>query len=468
MKKKYRLIILISLVLVFIMPSFGQEENTNEKNKSEKKEKAEKKDGWRIKPLPVISYDSDLGLQLGALVSFIDYGDGSKYPHYKQKIYFEASWFLKGSGIFRTYYDSDELIKGIRTTLDVTYVPDQLYKFFGFNGYEAVYNQVWEDDNNEDYKTRAYYRYKRKFLRTKLDFQGDIIGDNFKWLAGVDFYSFNCENVNIDHLNKGKSDDKQLPDTIGLYQQYINWNIIKPTETDGGMFTAFKLGLVYDSRDNEANPTRGLWSEIILVGAPKATSNLESGFSKLAITHRQYFTLVKNHLVFAYRLGFQMDLSGRTPFYAQGLVFTSGITGAYNEGLGGSSNLRGVQRNRVVGPGFVYGNFELRWKIAEFYPFNWGKKYIGLNGFFDTGRVIQSMDVESSAKQINDGLSPDNPEYVDLTEYFDFGAEKFHNAFGVGLYIGWDQNMIVSLDYGRALNSQDGKSGFYVGLNYLF
>ena len=438
------------------------EETIGEDGKEDKIKK-----GWNFGGLPVISYDSDLGLQLGALVNAYNYGDGSRYPTYDHSLYLEGSWFLKGSGIFRFYYDSDRLINGIRTSLDVTYLPDQTFKFFGFNGYEAVYNSAWEDDENPAYKSRVFYRYKRKFFRTKLDFQGDIIGKRLRWLAGVDFYSIQASPVDIEHLNKGKSDDKVLPDTISLWEQYVDWNVIKPEEAEGGMLTAFKVGLVYDTRDNEPNPNRGIWTEILLVGAPKFTSNMDRGFTKIAITHRQYFTFIKDRLTFAYRLGFQSTIAGYAPYYAQGLMFYSRMTGAYNEGLGGGGTMRGVQRNRVVGDGFVYGNFELRWKVAKFFLFK-QNFYLGLNGFFDTGRVIKFIDVESTASHINDGLDPDNPAYVDLDDYFNFGAEKFHNSFGAGLYIAMNQNFIISFDYGRALDEQDGVSGFYIGLNYLF
>ncbi len=37
-----------------------------------------------------------------------------------------------------------------------------------------------------------------------------------------------------------------------------------------------------------------------------------------------------------------------------------------------------------------------------------------------------------------------------------------------GLKLAMNENFILSADYGLALNDQDGKSGLYIGLNYLF
>lgn len=461
--------IIILLSFVLSVGLFGQEEKDKKKKKekSDKTEKTEKiKKGWNFGGLPVVSYDSDLGLQLGALVNAYDYGDGSRYPVYDHSLYLEGSWFLKGSGIFRFYYDSDRLIKGIRTSLDVSYIPDRTFKFFGFNGYEAVYNSDWEDDdpNNPDYKTRVFYRFHRNFFRAKLDFQGNIIEKKFRWLAGVDFYKIDVAKVDIDHLNKGKSDDKQLPDTTTLYEQYVDWKVIDPNEATGGMFAAVKLGLVFDSRDNEPNPNRGIWTELLLIGAAKATSNMEHGFSKLAITHRQYFTFIKDHLTFAYRLGMQINLSGQTPYYAQGIMYYSKMAGAYNEGLGGAKTIRGIQRNRIIGNGFVFGNFELRWKVVKFFWLN-QNFYVALSGFFDTGRVIQKIDVEDIVTN-NPNITYPGTETQE--DYFNFGGEKFHNAAGAGLHIAMNQNFILAIDYGMSLDKQDGTSGLYIGLNFLF
>ncbi|MCF6169647.1 MAG: hypothetical protein L3J31_00900 [Bacteroidales bacterium] len=465
-KSLLRLFVFIFVLIPVSVCAQGDEKGTEEVEKDLKADKI--KTGWNFGALPVISFDSDLGLQLGALTNLYHYGDGSRYPLYDHSLYLEASWFLKGSGIFRFYYDSDRLIHGIRTSLDVSYIPDRTFKFFGFNGYEAVYNQSWEDDAGPDYKSRVFYRLNRKFMRVKLDFQGKISSKKFLWLAGADWYSISTSPVDVAHLNKGKSDDKLLPDSVdGLYQKYVDWNIIPQSEKDGGMFTVIKLGLVFDSRDNEPNPQRGVWTELIVASAPKSFSNMNQGFMKLAITHRQYFTLVKEKLTFAYRLGMQANIAGHTPYYAQGIMYYSRMAGAYNEGLGGAKTLRGIQRNRVIGDGMVFGNFEFRWKFVKFY---WLKQnfYFALSGFFDSGRIIQFMDVEKQAKLINDGLSPEDPGFVNLADYFSFGTEGFHNSLGAGLHIAMNQNFILAIDYGRALNEQDGKSGFYVGLNFLF
>ena len=105
------------------------------------------KTGWKFGgALPTITYDSDLGFQYGALVEFFNYGDGSKYPDYLDHTYTEISRYTKGSGIYRFMYESNHLIPGVHMTSDLSYLPDQANHFYGFNGYESVYNKDWMDD----------------------------------------------------------------------------------------------------------------------------------------------------------------------------------------------------------------------------------------------------------------------------------------------------------------------------------
>jgi hypothetical protein len=43
-----------------------------------------------------------------------------------------------------------------------------------------------------------------------------------------------------------------------------------------------------------------------------------------------------------------------------------------------------------------------------------------------------------------------------------------HTTFGAGIRLAMNQNFVISVDYGMAMNKQDGDKGLYIGLNYLF
>ncbi len=419
------------------------------------------KSGWTAGPLPTISFDSDLGFQYGGLVNFFYYGDdGVRYPDYDHSLYIEWSRFTKGSGINRIAFDSKTLIPGIRLTADLSYLTEKGLDFYGFNGYEAKYNPGWEDMLSDEYRSRMFYRHSRKLFRFKMDFQGKLTGENLLWYAGFNIASGKIGSVNIDEMNEGKDPADTLPHTPGLYDKYVEWGIIQEDEADGGNYNYLSGGLIWDSRDNEANPMKGIWTEVVFRAAPGFLGNGDYANLKLAVTHRQYFTIIPRNLSFAYRLGFQTTLAGKSSFYTEPLMAFSFYKGMLASGLGGGKTLRGVMRDRVVGDAFVYGNFELRWKFVRFEVLN-QNIYLALNGFFDTGRTLKAYDYNVDLNSLDFG----SDEYSD---YFDEEKDSFHNAAGGGFRIAMNQNFIVALDYGFSLDERDGDSGMYIGLNYLF
>jgi hypothetical protein len=424
------------------------------------------KTGWKFGgALPAITFDSDLGFQYGALVEFFNYGDGSKYPEYLDHTYTEVSHYTKGSGIYRFMYESNHLIHGVYLTSDLSYLPYQANSFYGFNGYESVFNKDWMDDKVASplYRTRMFYRFERNQFRFKNDFQGKLSGEHIKWSAGFAFQNFKTSSVNIDKLNKGK--DVKLPsvDSVpGLFERYKALEIIPSDEVEGGWVNTIKAGVIWDSRDNRPNPMKGLWSEIGIEVAPKFLGN-DWGFSKLYITHRQYFTLIENDLSLVYRLGYQTSISGHAPFFYQSQVITSRLTGYSSEGLGGYNSIRGVLWNRVFGDAFFMGNIELRWKPVYF-KFLKQECYLGLNGFYDFGRVTKNIVLPDNLETT---FGETYPEEI-FSNYFKPGQEKFHQSAGMSIMLAMNQNFVIAIDTGKALNKQDGNIGFSVGLNYMF
>jgi outer membrane protein assembly factor BamA len=355
----------------------------------------------------------------------------------------------KGSGINNLAYDSKYLIPKVRTSLDLNYLTEKALNFYGYNGYESDYNLDFEDDEHADYKSRMYYRHERNLLRFTADFQGELIGKKLLWVAGFGFYGSKIASVDIDNLNDGKDEEDKLPsveDVPGVYEQYVASGIIPESEKDGGNISIIKLGVVYDTRDNEPNPFSGMWSEAFLQASPSFLGS-DASYTQFSITNRQYFTLKKDILNFAYRLSYQTKLSGDMPFYMLPFVYYSNKP--TRNGLGGSKTLRGIRRNRIVGDGFAYGNFELRWKFLRTVIWN-QNLYIALSGFSDAGIVTKKYEFDM----------PAGAEIAD--------DESLHLSYGLGLHFALNQNFIIAVDYGMAANKQDGNTGLYIGLNFLY
>ena len=278
------------------------------------------------------------------------------------------------------------------------------------------------------------------------------MGRKLRWLAGITYLGSKIATVDIDKLNEGKNDEDKLPDTTTLYDQYVKWEIIKDNEKSGGNNAFLKTGLVFDTRDNEPNPNSGIWTEALFLFAPTFMGDYSSTASSVILIHRQYFTLVPKRLTFAYRLSYQTKLSGDIPFYLLPYLYDSKDI---RDGLGGAKTLRGVLRNRIVGDGMAFANFEFRWKIlkTQFLKQNF---YIALSAFSDMGRVVDpySFDKTNIPAQYQNWVN--------------YKPESWHISFGGGIHFAMNENFIVAVDYGHASNEQDGTSGIYIGLNFLY
>jgi len=451
----------IPLIFILVFSLFSTEVFPQDEQENKKKDDAKVKEGWKLGiPIPTISFDQDLGFQYGVGVDLFDYGKPGIYPEYKHKFYVEWSRTTKGSGINRVYYDSEYLIPKVRLTADVSYLTEQTLQFFGFNGYDAVYNSAWIDDEDPEYVSRVFYSHDRKMFRILANFQGNLLhnNENLKWIAGFAYFNNTVGPVDIERLNKGKSGSSMLPDVEGLYDKYVQWGIIKPEEAKGNITTYLKAGVVYDSRDFQFFPSSGLWTEATFSYAPEFLGDGKFSYSKFTLMHRQYVSLGSKDLVFAYQLGYQTTLSGTVPFHMQPHIVPTFMTAATSQGLGGAKTLRGIMRNRVVGDGMALVNVELRWKFLKTQLFH-NDFYLGTNLFFDAGRVLNNVEIDYE----NLDLGGESPE-----DYFDPGAEKFHTSTGLGLKIGYSENQIISVDYGFSLDERDGKSGLYIRFYWLF
>ena len=436
MKKLFFLVLILTLALV------AEENNV--------------KTGWSFGGVPAIAYDTDTGFKYGALANIYNYGDGSTYPEYLYSIYVEWSRTTKGSGVNEIFFDSKHLLpKGIRVTADLAYLTEQTLDFYGFNGYEAKFNSDFIDDdsNNPDYISRVYYKHQRKLLKITSDFQGHLYKNNLLWAGGFGHFGTDISPVDIDELNDGTDESDMLPDTSTLFEKYVDNNIIPDNQVDGGNTNFLKLGLIYDTRDNQANPMHGMWTELLFVVAPSFFGNDDS-YSQMIFTHRQYFTILPKKLSFAYRLSYQGKLTGEMPFYMLPYIVSSYKT---VDGLGGKKSIRGILRNRIMSDGFAYGNFEFRWKFFRTVLFN-QNLYLALNPFVDMGMTVDKYDVNYD--EYNDNDNNDN----DITKMDD----ELHVGYGMGLRIAINENFIIAVDYGMAKDERDGSSGLYIGLDYLF
>ncbi len=456
MKNTLKKYLMTAMLCLALLPLCAQEQE-----QQDAPTKGKVKDGFSFGLLPVIAFDADLGFQYGGLVSLYDYRKPAQYPDYRQMWKVEISRFTKGSGTNQVYYDAKNVLPhGLRLVANLAYLTEQRLDFFGFNGYQSYFNPAFIDDSSPEYISRVFYGHERDQLRLNADLIGHLPWENTYWLAGFGVIHSSVATVDINKLNKGKDDNEKLPDVPLLYDKYVDWGIIPQDEKDGGFSNYLKIGALYDTRDMEANASRGIWAEATLTWVPGFLFNDGVSYMKAEAAFRQYFTFVPDKLTFAYRFIYQGTLAGHTPFYMQPYMINAYSPMTKLDGLGGARSLRGVMRNRVVGDGYVYGNAELRWKIFRTVIAK-QNFYVALHAFADAGMVVQQVSYDKSRIPAEDLARYFNPAYD--------SHDGLHPSAGLSLRIAMNENFILAIDYGFPFNGQDGQSGgLFINVGNLF
>lgn len=462
-----KILLLIMVLFTFSVVLMAQQNQEDPPKKVKK--------GWNMGVLPSIAFDADIGFQYGVLTNIFNYGDGSKYPEYLHSIYLEAAYTTKKYGIFRFNYDSKYLIPNHRLTIDASYIPDAMCDFYGYNGYQSIYNTNWHNskkfDASEGYRSRAFYKFRRDFLRVTGDIQGTI-QNNWKWNVGLGVLHYSVSPVNLTVLNRGQDADNVLPDIDELYDKYVKWKIFDQNEIKGGTHPYIRLGAVYDSRDRQANASKGIYSNLFVTYSSAFAEQKEFNNLKLNAVFQHYVPLVKDRLTFAYRVGTQLLIAGKSPFYMDNYLNTLFLQRAMYEAIGGANSTRGVLRSRVLADGFAYANIELRWKAFQF---DIAKQhfYIGFNPLLDVGMVVQPNALDIADVKSNIALYDPSFDIAELKQYLNYDSKSIyqpHISVGCGLKVAMNENFVVSVDWAMPLNEQDGakKANFYIKMGYLF
>ena len=229
---------------------------------------------------------------------------------------------------------------------------------------------------------------------------------------------------------------------------------------------------MYDSRNVENNPTKGIWAEAHVIAAPKWLGTTHEHYRYCA-TFRHYVPVVQDKLTFAYRIGYQGTFGNSAPWYNLPFYTNMGIK-ADNDGFGGYRTVRGLMLNRVQGLDTGFYNAELRWKFIDFKLWKQNIAF-ALSAFCDGAHVFRGYDMEFSqeakeaaAVSILKGEIP-AANYEGLYNKFVFDRKDgFHGSAGAGLRFIMNQNFIVAFEYARCFNKQDGNGAFYINTGFLF
>ena len=476
------LLLLASFALLASATAAEKQEAPEKKKKAKTEEKNADgqtiKKGWNVAPFPSVGFNSDTGFQIGALVELFDYGDGKEFPSYRHKLHIEGFYTTGGQATAHFFYDSKYLIPNVRLTAAATYSLNTMYPFLGFNGAASPYNPAYASGKKQEHRV-SMYNMRRHMMRVLLDFQGNIATSKFRWAAGVSYWWYELGDITLRKYDvacdeNGETTNHYLKEndihSSTLWQLYRRAGLIKAEEATGGHHIELKAGLVYDSREHEADPSRGIWAELYAFGSPDIVQG-RNHYLKLAAHFRHYVPVWRDRITFAYHLAYQGRVAGNAPYYSLQNINTLYLRQIVSDGLGSLNTVRGVRYNSVVGDGYAWANVEMRFKLVsfKFIKQNW---YLATNPFFDMGACVQPYRF-AEMKQIREtGRSLDGTQQFTNSELdliYQGGKEKLHMSAGLGVKLAMNRNFILSAEFAFPLNrKQDGNFGTNIGLNYIF
>jgi len=394
---------------------------------------------------PAIGWDPETGFNYGAAIQWFDNGAADspffRYTPYRDRIAIGASGSTGGSyralvGYDRPYvadspwrlrvfggYDQNnrENYFGIgESTLGPLTYPGSPQTYRNFDDYtealdSVVNGQTWA----------RYNDYKKTQIGGLVTVERDYWGGWLRPQVGLQFRHVDVKDYTGDTI------DDAIMQPTRLFTDNQAGNVVG---FDGGWDNVLKIGVTFDTRDFEPDPSEG----VMLQAVARLSSELLGStfdYQQVTLSGRGFHNLLGDdgRLVLAGRFTYVMQF-GDVPFYtAPTIPFTDGDA----HGLGGHATLRGFVNDRFVGDVAAYANAELRWSLGETML---GKQHLRFMAvpFVDTGRVFDSI----SDTTLNDW--------------------KFSG--GVGFRLAWNLSTVVSFDYAH---SSEG-SLFYMELGHQF
>jgi outer membrane protein assembly factor BamA len=364
--------------------------------------------GREIVGLPALNFDSDEGVGYGALLQVYDYGKGVR--PYRYTFQPTLIFSTKGKRDLTVFIEAPDL-RGWRANVYLAREIHLATPYYGY-GNASLYDSTAESDPNH-----YYYRYGRRRTRIAADVQHHLGSSRAaRVLIGAAFLDVTTKAVPFDS------------GTTLFAQQQVSGGV-----SPHGRANYVRGGVVWDTRDREIGPTRGIWAEALAQFTARSIG-ASNDYQRYTATVRGYAP-VSSRLIGAIRVIAQ-QVSGNVPVYD-----ITTIQSSYKplNGLGGDGTVRGVVKDRFIGKGLVVANTELRWRFADFHVR--GKSaFLLASGFYDAGRVWANT--------------------IDISQL----ATELHTGYGGGLRVGLGPSFVVAVDVAHSSES----TAIYIGLGYPF
>ena len=366
--------------------------------------------GLEVGGVPAVNFDADEGVGYGAVVALYHYGDGSVRP-YAWSLQPTVFLTTEGRRDFTLFFDAPAMHGRWRLDAFAGSQRQIATPYYGVgNASRNEEERVTDDDPR-------YYRFGRTLHSGLVNLQRPLGSTPLRLLVGGGAIRGSLEAV-----PEGEGTTRVAAEIEdGLWAGADGWS------------NFIRVGLVWDTRDQETGPRSGTWSDLLIQRVDEALGSAAS-YTRWTLTDRRYWPL--GPVVVAHRVLVQGTGSG-VPLFDLHRVQTSFRD---QEGLGGAKSVRGVLRNRYAGRGLFVWNAEVRWRALEFQavgrPF-----HVVLSAFADAGRVWDGQ-----------------PRIDEL-------VSDLHRGWGGGVRLGMGSDFVVAADAGTG--AETGLQ-LYIGLGYLY
>ncbi|HOY43283.1 MAG TPA: BamA/TamA family outer membrane protein [bacterium] len=386
----------VAALLFLLLPVLHAQEVKNER-------------GLAFAAVPSLSYSSGEGWEYGGKLFFYQFGNGESRP-YRWHLLLNGARSTEEKQDYYAFVDLPNLWgEGSRLDLRVEYKDFGLDEFYGIGNLPS-YRKELTDPDQPGFLDEKFYSYKHRWSAGYLNTQWPLRGGRLRLLAGAAALRTSLSTY-------------PLPNQLAQSPQ---------PGMAGGWSNYARIGLVWDSRDQEAAPTSGCWSDL-LIEKSAAILGSDYDFARITVTDRRYISLLPG-LVYAQRLLVE-HMPGHPPFYEMAV-----ISGSYQriEGLGSGRSIRGIPRLLFVGPTKLHTNFELRLRLLDMRILRQELTFYG-HLFADGGKVLLKGEKAS--------------------------LSRYQWSQGAGLHVQWKKELIGALDVGR---SQYNDMAVYLTFGNLF
>ncbi len=457
-RSRYFRLCTAACVLAFARPSFGDEPGdaptdaltdvparpaslpayVSEQKRMNPTDLAKKREGFHVTGLPFFSSDPLNGVGGGA-TGYLHYNGTRDDPFFAYTPY-RARLGVKGE-----YTTGNAAAVALK--LDVPFLAGTAWRLKADAKYESAPNNLYfglTEGTLAPFPQGKYATYARSLATARPGGAGEapVVADNLKhyflerewmlnlkaervlfdgnWriLVGYEIQHLaygTYENVLVDAVDPATGNEVRVPNGRSLLRQDVEAG--RAFGLGGGRVSLVQLSLMYDTRDFEPDPYRGVFLEIANEHSAPYTGS-EFTFHKMLFQARHFLPIapkVLRRTLLATRIGYGTIIGERAPFFEyQDQWSAEGSIRA----LGGAQTLRGFKANRFLGRTVAFANIEFRHRFADF---DFLRQNVTLTAvpFLDLGSVGDEVFVV---------------------------APTLRASAGMGLRIGWNRSTVIVTD----------------------